>query len=266
MRTLRIGFVFLVLCLGTLPLLVSADVTVLRILIAGDSTAATSRAKDVQGWGATFQEYFDSGRVEVRNRARGGRSSRTFMTEGLWDHLLAEVRAGDFVLIQFGHNDGGAINAEPPGSTRPLRARASLPGLGEETEAIDNVLTGKHELVHSYGWYLRKMVADVRARGAVPILLSPTIRNRWDEVGRAERGGRYRDWTQEVASGLRQADSGPVPFIDLSQILADDYQARGPEAVATFFSRDNLHTNSAGAANTAALLAAELKKSQAWAR
>jgi len=260
MGPLRVAFVFFSLCLGTLSLRVSADGTTLRILIAGDSTAATSGAEDVQGWGATVQEYFDSGRVEVRNRARGGRSSRTFMTEGLWDRLLAEVRAGDLVLIQFGHNDGGAINAEPPGSTRPLRARGSLPGLGEETEAIDNVLTGKHELVHSYGWYLRKMVADVRARGAVPILLSPTICNRWDEAGQVECGGRYRDWTKEVAAAAENEGGELVSFIDLSQILANDYQARGREVVAAFFSRDNLHTNALGAANTAALLAAALKE------
>jgi len=266
MDPLRVAFVFFSLCLGAVPLHVSADGTPLRILIAGDSTAATSGAEDVQGWGATFQEYFDSARVEVRNRARGGRSSRTFMTEGLWDRLLAEVRAGDLVLIQFGHNDGGAINAEPPGSTRPLRARGSLPGLGEETEAIDNVLTGKHELVHSYGWYLRKMIADVRTRGAVPVLISPTIRNRWDEAGQVERGGRYRDWTKEVAAAAENEGGELVPFIDLSQILAEDYQARGPEAVAKFFSRDNLHTNALGAANTAALLAEALKEWQARAR
>jgi len=266
MRTLRIVLLWLALCLGGLPLLASADVLKLRILIAGDSTAATNGAEDVQGYGASFQSFFDSERIEVINRARGGRSSRTFMTEGLWDRLLAELRFGDLVIIQFGHNDGGAINEEPPGSTRPLRARASLPGLGEETEVIDNVLTGKHELVHTYGWYLRKMIADVRARGAVPILLSPTIRNRWNEEGQVERGGRYRDWTRDVALGASQEDGGPVSFIDLSQILADDYQARGPEAVAAFFSRDNLHTNALGAANTAALLAAALRASQPCTR
>jgi len=250
----------LALCLGAPPLLVSADGPKLRILIAGDSTAANSGAQDVQGWGASFPSCFDSARVEVFNRARGGRSSRTFMTEGLWDRLLAELREGDLVLIQFGHNDAGAINAEPPGSSRPLRARASLPGLGEETEVIDNVLTGKHELVHTYGWYLRKMVVDVRARGAVPILISPTIRNRWDEEGQVECGGRYRDWTQAVAAAVGNESREPVPFIDLSRILADDYQARGPKAVARFFNRDNLHTNEVGAANTAELLAAALKE------
>ena len=81
-----------------------------------------------------------------------------------------ELRAGDFVIIQFGHNDSGALNQEPPGSTRPLRARGTIPGIGDESEEIDNVITGKHETVYSFGWYLRKMIADTRAKGATPIL------------------------------------------------------------------------------------------------
>ncbi len=93
------------------------------IFIAGDSTAARNNGNPIQGWGVPFASFFDATKVNIANRARGGRSSRTYITEGLWDQLLGEVKAGDFVLIQFGHNDGGAINAEPPGSTRPLRAR-----------------------------------------------------------------------------------------------------------------------------------------------
>src|SRR5436305_1829548 len=81
------------------------------------------------GWGRPFPAFFDPARVNVINRARGGRSSRTFLTEGLWDRLLDDVKPGDFVLIEFGHNDGGAINDE-------RRARGSLPGLGDETQDI----------------------------------------------------------------------------------------------------------------------------------
>ncbi len=223
------------------------------LFVAGDSTAARNGDPDVQGWGVPFADYFDANQVTVVNRARGGRSSRTFVTEGLWDKLLAEVRPGDVVLIQFGHNDGGAINAEPTGSTRPLRARGSLPGLGEETEVIDNILTHKVELVHTFGWYLRKMVADVRARSATPVLLSPTARNLWKE-GKVERGnGAYRRWARDVA----QAEG--VAFVDVSRILADDFQSRGPEATQAFFTRDHTHTNDAGANHTAAAVVAGLK-------
>lgn len=223
------------------------------IFIAGDSTAARNGAEDIEGWGVPFAEFFDHEKVNIANRARGGRSSRTFITEGLWDGLLAEVKAGDIVLIQFGHNDGGAINAEPPGSTRPLRARGSLPGVGEESEAIDNVLTGRPEVVRTFGWYLRRMVADVRSKAATPILLSPTVRNLWAE-GKVERGpGHFRGWTRLVA------EQTGVPFVDVSRILADQYQELGQEEVGGFFTRDHTHTNPAGARFTAAAVVAGLK-------
>ena len=93
------------------------------IFIAGDSTAAPNNGTPIQGWGVPFAGYFDAEKIRIANRAVGGRSSRTFITEGLWDRLAAELKPGDFVLIQFGHNDGGAINEEPPGSKLPLRAR-----------------------------------------------------------------------------------------------------------------------------------------------
>src|SRR6185503_2077393 len=143
------------------------------IFVAGDSTAARGNGAAQQGWGVPFADYFDATKVNVVNRARGGRSSRTFVTEGLWDKLLADVKAGDVVLIQFGHNDGGAINDES-------RARGSLRGVGEETEEIDNLLTKQHEVVHTFGWYLRQLIGDVKAMNATPIVLSLTVRNIWE--------------------------------------------------------------------------------------
>ncbi len=106
------------------------------IFIAGDSTAARGAGTSQQGWAVPFATYFDPTKVNIVNRARGGRSSRTFITEGLWDQLLANVKRGDIVLIQFGHNDAGAINDD-------RRARGSLPGLGGETQEIDNLITEK---------------------------------------------------------------------------------------------------------------------------
>src|SRR6185295_15831584 len=95
------------------------------VFIAGDSTAQPGNPNAV-GWGKPFAAYIDPAKANFVNAARGGRSSRTFVTEGLWDRLLASVKPGDFVLIQFGHNDGGQIND-------PQRARGSLRGLGDET-------------------------------------------------------------------------------------------------------------------------------------
>jgi lysophospholipase L1-like esterase len=223
------------------------------LFIAGDSTAAPSPRPDQEGWAEPLAAYFDLSKINIANRARGGRSSRTFITEGHWDQLLAEVKPGDFVLVQFGHNDSGALNAEPPDSMRPLRARGTIPGLGEESEEIDNVVTGKHEVVHSFGWYLRKMIAEARAHGATPILLSLTARDVWEQ-GRVECGsGDYREWIAMTAQ------SEHVEFIDLSRILADRYQKMGADAVKTFFSIDHLHTNRAGADFNAAAVVAGLR-------
>ena len=223
------------------------------IFVAGDSTAAKNDGNPIQGWGVPFADYFDPAKVNLANRARGGRSSRTFITEGWWNQLLTELKAGDFVLIQFGHNDAGAINAEPPGSTKPLRARGSLPGLGEESEEIDNVLTRKHEVVHTFGWYLRRMVAEVKERGATPVILSLTVRDIWAD-GIVERGsGRYRQWDRELAQ------AAGVEFLDLTRLVADDYQVLGQEKTHALFGPDHTHTNPAGADFNAAHVVAGLK-------
>ncbi|MEO7598876.1 MAG: rhamnogalacturonan acetylesterase [Opitutus sp.] len=222
------------------------------VFIASDSTAAKGAGEQQEGWGELFADYFEPKKINVANRARGGRSSRTFVSEGHWDKLVSEVKPGDFVLIQFGHNDGGAINEEPPGSNRPLRARGSLPGLGEESQEIDNVVTKRHEVVRTYGWYLRKMVADVKARGATPIILSLTVRNIWTD-GKVERFGDYRRWSRETAK------AAGVSFIDLTRIVADEYQKLGEPTVKEFFPKDHTHTNRSGADRNAAAVIAGLK-------
>ena len=226
-----------------------------RLFIAGDSTAATYTAtdKNQQGWGAVLQPFFDPSKLLVVNAARGGRSSRTFITEGHWDKMLAEVRAGDFVIIQFGHNDAGALNQEPPGSTRPLRARGTIPGIGDDSEEIDNVITGKHEVVYTFGWYLRKMIVDTRARGATPILMSLTRTNTWTDGRINCPSETYRLWDWQVARNQR------VPFVDLTRIIADRYQREGAEVVTAQFINDTVHTNVDGAEQNAADAVAGLK-------
>jgi lysophospholipase L1-like esterase len=218
------------------------------LFIAGDSTAASyePNAKQQQGWGAVLQPFFDETKLRVVNVARGGRSSRTFITEGHWDRMLAAVRAGDFVVIQFGHNDSGALNQEPPHSTRPLRARGTIPGLGDEAEEIDNVITGRHETVYTFGWYLRKMIADTRAKRATPILLTLTKTNNWhDGLVPCDASG-YRLWTWQTATREK------VAFVDLTRISAQRFQREGAEAVTAQFIDDTVHTNIKGAEVNAA--------------
>src|SRR5690242_3903457 len=95
------------------------------LFIIGDSTVKNS-TEGLQGWGDPIADYFDQKKLRVVNRARGGRSSRTFQTEGLWDQILKELKPGDFVLMQFGHNDGAPIDDQ--------KARGSLPGIGNEIQ------------------------------------------------------------------------------------------------------------------------------------
>jgi lysophospholipase L1-like esterase len=215
------------------------------LFIAGDSTAAKG-PPTATGWGVPFAAYFDSAKINVVNAARGGRSSRTFITEGLWDQLLAQVKAGDTVLIQFGHNDAGAINDAS-------RARGSIRSLGEETQSIDNLLTRKPELVHSFGWYVRKMIADVRAKKATPVLLALTVRNEWRD-GQVERiNGPWSAFAAELGK------SENVAFIDLTTLIADEYERRGAAAVKPFFPKDHTHTSPEGADLNARLVVAALK-------
>jgi lysophospholipase L1-like esterase len=234
------------------------------LYVLGDSTAAEqTRVPTIQGWAVPFLSYFDPSRIRVVNAARGGRSSRTFITEGLLDSVLARLRPGDTVLIQFGHNDVFPLNDNV--------ARGTLHGLGEETEEIDNQVTGKHEVVHTYGWYMRKFVTDIRSKGASPIILTLTIRDRWNKDGKIERlperdldlsntnrftaPGIFSVWAAEVGRSMN------VPVIDVHNMIADRYDREGPDVVSTYFNsaRDPTHRNSLGAEVDAAITIAGLK-------
>lgn len=217
------------------------------IFLIGDSTVKNGSgdgANKQWGWGEPIVAYFDSSKITVLNRARGGRSSRTYLTEGLWEQVLSALKPGDFVLIQFGHNDGGAINDDS-------RARGSIKGTGEETQEIDNLLTKKHEVVHSFGWYLRKYVADAKAKGATPIICSPVPRKIWKD-GKIPRD-QYGRWAEEVAKIEK------VAFIDLNDIIARQYEAMGAEKVEPLFADEHTHTSLAGAEINAASVIAGLK-------
>jgi len=222
------------------------------IWIAGDSTAAKG-PETANGWGMAFPAYFDPAKVNVVNCARGGRSSRTFITEGLWAGLLGGVKPGDTVLIQFGHNDSGVINEDASVPRERRRARGSIPSLGEETVEIENIITGKHETVHTYGWYMRKMIADTKAKGATPVVLSLTVRNEWKD-GRVERNnGPWRKFSHDLA------EAAGIAYIDLTRIIADEYQRLGADKVRAFFPKDHTHTGPDGADLNASLVVSGLK-------
>lgn len=213
---------------------VCSTVSAQTLFIIGDSTVKNSGA-NVQGWGDPIAELFDQTKIKVVNRARGGRSSRTFQSEGLWGQVKAELTKGDFLLIQFGHNDGGPINDES-------RARGSLRGTGNEVEEIDNQVTKQHEIVHTFGWYMRRYVKEAKAKGVTVIIVSPVPRNVWVE-GKVERvASTYGGWAQD------SANAEGAFFIDLNEIVARKYESIGAEKIGReYFFGDHTHTTPAGA-------------------
>jgi lysophospholipase L1-like esterase len=209
------------------------------VFLIGDSTVRNGRgdgAGELWGWGDFLGAHFDSNKIRVANRALGGRSSRTFLTEGLWEKVRAELKPGDFVLMQFGHNDGGEL-------FRGTRPRASLKGNGDESRDGTVEQTGKAETVQSYGWYLRHYISEAKAAGATPAVLSPVPRNIWKDGKVTRASGDYGKWAMEAA----KAES--VAFVNLNGIIARRYEELGePKVRAELFTeKDHTHTTRAGA-------------------
>ena len=192
--------------------------------------------------------------MNIRNRALGGKSSRTFIAEGFWDGLCAQLIPGDLVLIQFGHNDYGPVVDESKVPAIQRRARGSLPGVGENSQQVGAPGTIEGELVHSFGWYLRKMIADTIAKEARPVILSMTVRNSWRN-GRVERGlPSYVMWSREVAR------KSHVPFVDVTNVIAAEYEQLGPERVSLLYPGDQTHFNAEGADLHARVIVRELAR------
>jgi lysophospholipase L1-like esterase len=190
-------------------------------------------------------DYFDTDKINVVNLARGGRSARSFLHEGLWDKLLAGVKPGDYVFIQFGHNDGGDIK-NPNG-------RADLRGNGEETQPTTRP-DGSIEIVHTFGWYNRKFAEDVRAKGANPVFMSATVYNRWSNGKFVHQPGDFAAVVKEVA------EQEKAPFMDHTAIIGDRYDQLGQATVAEFFKADVLHTTTPGGIVNAECFIAGIKQ------
>ncbi len=202
------------------------------IHLAGDSTMAEKlpEKRPETGWGERLAALFRPGTVAVDNRAKNGRSTRTFIEEGRWEGLLEAVRPGDLVLIQFGHND------------------ASVEKVDRYTPPAD------------YERNLARFVADVRGRKAVPVLLTPVARRRFDNAGRMQAShGEYPDRMRALA-----AREG-VAIIDLERRSTALLQEMGVEGSKPLFLwieagtngnypkgvQDNTHFSPEGAARIA---------------
>ena len=211
------------------------------LFIVGDSTARNG--VDL-GWGDHMAHFYNTEScINIANRAHAGRSSRTFINEGSWDKVLAEMKPGDFVLLQMGHNDGGDLGGAKP--------RGTLHGIGNETQDV-TLEDGSHEIVHTYGWYMRKYIANTRAKGATPILLTLTVRNIWKD-SHIERDMGYGSALRELAAQEH------VALIDMGAVAADSFEKLGQEKTAAYFPQDHAHTSAEGAELNAQAVVAALR-------
>lgn len=218
------------------------------LYIIGDSTVRNTH-KPQAGWGSFIGELLDTTRIQVSNQAMAGRSTRTFIKEGRWERVLAALKPGDFLIMQFGHNEGSVPDTSRAGYRGVLR------GTGEETRTL-TWRDGTLEVVHSYGWYLRKFVQEAKAKGATPVIASMIPRNQWKDGKVIRASENYGLWAREIA--LAEG----VCFVDLNSITADKYEQIGREQVQALFSGDHTHTNEAGARINAASVVQGLQQNK----
>ena len=215
------------------------------LYIIGDSTVRNSN-KETWGWGTLITDYFDTTRITVSNNAMAGRSTRTFIKEGRWDKVMSSLKKGDFVMMQFGHNEGSKPDTTKGGY------RGVLKGVGEDTIHL-SWPDGTLEVVHTYGWYLKKFISDIKSKGATPIVLSMIPRNEFRDGKVLRASNDYGKWAKEAAQ------QGGAYFIDLNAITADKYDKAGPDEVKKYFPGDHTHTNKEGAGVNAASVVEGIK-------
>lgn len=225
-----------------------------RLFLVGDSTVKSGGGKDT-GWGEVIGRYFEPKKIDVVNRAMAGRSTRSYTFEGKWDIVLQEMKADDFAMIQFGHNDFANIPYDDP------RSKWRSPLRGDGDEGVDFVRPnadgspGQKEVVHTYGWYLKKFGTEAKAKGVTVIFCSMVPHKDFTADGKLKRPER-----QTLVTYMRKAaaQTGCL-FLDLNEIVAEAYERLGPEKVNGFFADARTHTNAAGAELTAEQVIAGLK-------
>jgi lysophospholipase L1-like esterase len=200
----------------------------ITVYLAGDSTMAEKAAdkRPETGWGEKLGQYFRPEDVRIVNRAMNGRSTRTFIAEGRWQAITDSLLAGDYVFIQFGHND------ESPAK------------VGSYTPPDD------------FKRNLTRMVGDVRAKGASPVLFTPVQRRKFNDAGRLEdTHGDYPGYTRAVAAQLG------VPLVDMLVSSGEVLSSFGADSSTKLFLqlepginpnypqgvKDNTHFNPLGA-------------------
>ena len=211
------------------------------VYLVGDSTCSIkeTNAYPETGWGMPFVYFFDS-TVRIENRARNGRSTKSFMEEGRWDDVMSTLKEGDYVFIQFGHND------EVPSKV------------------------GRYTTPDQFQTNLKKYVADSRSKGAIPILLTPVTRRSFKEGVLTNTHEEYAQLVRDVAT------SEEVLLMDMTKITMDYISQLGEEKSKMLFMHlekgehpnypngksDNTHTNALGARKVAQLVLDQIEASE----
>ena len=239
------------------------------VFITGDSTVKNKDKDedDMWGWGSVAGTVFDETKISIVNAAMAGRSCRSYLNEGRWDKVYNSLKPGDFVLIQFGHNDISPIDkpkyrgaiATAADTCHVYKMQAAKEDLAKQN-VIDqklktNTMVGSYEVVYSFGWYLKKFIQDVREKGATPILVSLTPRNEWENGKMERRNDSYGKWYREVVKATG------VEFVDLHNLAADFYDKKcgSKEKANKYFKKDHTHTSLLGAKTNAKCVAKALK-------
>jgi len=213
----------------------------IKIYMIGDSTMCVYPVRQwpVTGWGMPFANYFDS-TVTIDNRAKGGRSTRTFIAEKRWQPIADSLNEGDYVFIQFGHND----------------------------EAKEPQYADRYTPVPDYKNNLIKFITDTRAKNAIPVLVTPVSRRNFDKEGNAKET--HTEYTKAV---FEIGEQYHVPVIDLDKKSREMYQQMGPVTAKLLFMEldsaehpnypvgryDGTHFNEYGARKMAEIVLNEIK-------
>lgn len=231
----------------------TASTATVTIHMLGDSTMTTytEDRRPQMGWGEAMPQFFDSS-ATIKNWALGGRSSRSFYYESTrWPVILPQINAGDYVIIQFGHNDEKDGTDYATYGTYAYCSDGTTDG-ENCSGATDSVDTTVDKSEHSYYQFLKKYVTEIRARGATPILMSPIVRKYFSGTTITDAGqhnlttvdsGETYARGNYTAAMKAVADTYSVPYVDLTAATKTIVESYGDSAAASYLyiSTDSTH-------------------------
>ncbi|KAF9486314.1 SGNH hydrolase [Pholiota conissans] len=185
---------------------------------------------NTDGWGQYIGQYLS---IPVVNMAIGGRSARSYSDEGRFTTIINTVKAGDFVVIEFGHNDGTSGTVD--------NGRQDAVGSDTSTTATVTTSSGTTLVIHTFNYYIDNAVNSLKAKGAIPIVSSQTPDNIWANATTMSGPSRFVGYAQ-IASTQTS-----VTYVDHFDYVATQYQSIGQATVNTYYPMDHTHTSATGA-------------------